>query len=163
MLQKTQIQLIHIAKAQTGLSDAAYRTVLRSVGGVGSSKELSQGSFERVLAIFEQHGFIDAKHGAGYWQGKVDLAERFANARMIQKINELAATPGQRYALPALCGRFSQGRADHPSKLRPAEAWRLIEMLKAAIARENKSGVPVVARQDELFAAAGAGGEMRNQ
>lgn len=137
MLSKSQIQLIHIAKHQAGLNDEAYRTVLRSVGGVKSSKELSQGDYERVMAIFEQHGFIDARHGAGYWGRKTERAELFANERTVRKIEELAATPGQRYALPALCRQFSQGSTEQPAKLRPGEAWKLVEMLKAAIDRES--------------------------
>ncbi|HEY1685527.1 MAG TPA: phage protein GemA/Gp16 family protein [Tepidisphaeraceae bacterium] len=97
MLSKSQIQLIHIAKHQAGLTDDAYRTVLRSVGGVESSKELNQADYERVLAVLEQHGFVDAKNGAGYWQRKAEYAELFANVRLVRKIEQLAATPGQRY------------------------------------------------------------------
>ena len=61
------------------------------------------------------------------------------------KIRKLAE--GGRYQLPALCERFSAGRAARPEELRPREAWKLIEMLKAAAGREARSQEPEKRRE----------------
>lgn len=140
MMSAKQLQLIHVAYRKAGLNDAQYRTVLRSVAGVETAKRLTQIDFENVMAVLEDSGFEDAQHGTGYWRGKVEARGSMCGERMARKIAELAAE--QRYALPALCHRFSDGRTEHVDKLRPREALRLIEMLKAVIEREKPAEPP---------------------
>jgi phage gp16-like protein len=48
--------LIHVAKAQLGLSEAAYRDVLRSVG-VETSKDLTYALFDEVMQRLQACGF----------------------------------------------------------------------------------------------------------
>lgn len=48
---------IHIAKAQLGLDDDTYRTLLARVAGVRSAKELSPRQIGAVLAEFERLGW----------------------------------------------------------------------------------------------------------
>jgi hypothetical protein len=154
-----QLKLIHIAARQVGLidgrDDARYRLLLKSTGSVESAKQLDNASFEDVMAVMEDMGFSRERQfhldkasfsgGGGsatkmqstYWRDKVAARGRFANARMLHLIIELAAAPAQRYELAALVSQFSAGRTREVGKLTPQEAWKLIEMLKAAAARES--------------------------
>lgn len=52
-----QVKLIHVAKAQTGMSEEAYRQVLRDEG-VLSSKDLTDKGFEQVMRLFAVAGFL---------------------------------------------------------------------------------------------------------
>ncbi|MBO1856821.1 regulatory protein GemA [Burkholderia cenocepacia] len=57
MIAKSTLAKIHIAKQQLGMDDDTYRAMLRSVGGVQSSKELTPAGASRVLKHLEQSGF----------------------------------------------------------------------------------------------------------
>jgi hypothetical protein len=158
MLQPKQLQLIHTAARQIGLiepgggGDARYRLLLQNVAGVESAKDLNNVTFEDVMAVLEDLGFSMARQrhidrggfmgisgAAGpavstYWREKVAARGSRANERLVHKIRELAAT--SRYPLSNLCMKFSNRRTEHPEKLKPREAFELIEMLKAAATRE---------------------------
>lgn len=56
-LTKKQTALIHVAKAQLGLSDDDYRAVLRDEAGVGSSRNLDNDGFDAVMERFRSLGF----------------------------------------------------------------------------------------------------------
>lgn len=133
MLTPLQTKLIHIAKKEANLNDAQYRMLLNNVAGVESSKLLSQSAYEDVMAVMELRGFRMAGQAENYWQRKMAMRGE-SNLRMSAKIHELVKE--SRYELAALCGRFSEHRADCPEKMLPAEQWNLIEMLKASSARE---------------------------
>jgi hypothetical protein len=133
MPTKPQIQIVQIARRQVGLNDAQYRIVLANVAGVKSTTELSNTAVEDVMDVLEGMGFVDSKHGAGYWGGKVGRRPFVANERMLRKIEALAAE--QKYPLPALVRRFSAKRTDRVEQLLPREAWNLIEGLKAIVER----------------------------
>lgn len=135
MPTRNQIIVIQEGKRSLGLTDPAYRTILRSVAGVESSKELSNVGVEDVMAVMEGMGFASHPQGPAYWRNKVSARGTFTNARMVHKINELAGQ--QRYELSAQVSKFSGGRSERPEDLRPHEAWALIEMLKAAVKREG--------------------------
>ena len=139
MITHRQLYLIHKAARAVNLIDAdkneqRYRMLLKNTAGVDSAKDLNQAQFEDVMAVLEDEGF----RGGGsptYWRDKVAARGSQANARQLKLINDLhAANP--RYALAALCKRFSSDRVDRPERLYPREAWKLIEMLKASNARE---------------------------
>jgi hypothetical protein len=134
-LQKNQYSILHIAKKQCGLSDDAYRMVLKNTGGAYSATQLDNASFERVMAVMESQGFIDSVHGAGYWTSKSgQRGSGMANERTVDHIVRLAKSC--RYCVPAMCEKFSGGRTPYPEKLSSGEAWKLIEMMKAANGRE---------------------------
>jgi hypothetical protein len=157
MLKPNQLRLIHMAARDVGLiegkNDTAYRTLLRSTAGVDSATELDNVTFEDCMAVLEDMGFSyeRAWHrdkasftGAGgsatrvqstYWRDKVARRGRRCNERFVFKIRELV--PKQRYPLGALCMQFSGGNTADVEQLAPQEAWKLIEMLKAATAREG--------------------------
>lgn len=135
VITATQVRLIQLARKRVGWNEAQYRMALLNAGGVKSSKQLDQASFENVMAVLEDSGFADERYAADYWRGRVAARGSMCGPRMLHKIEELA--PLQRYPLAALCERFSAGRTDQVRKLAPREAWKLIDMLKAVIAREG--------------------------
>ena len=55
--RKKTIQLIHIAKAQLGLSDADYRAVLESSAGKSSCSEMSLAELGEGFAAMKRLGF----------------------------------------------------------------------------------------------------------
>src|SRR4030043_325922 len=58
MINNKQKALLHVAKADRGLSDDEYRDILRTYGGAESSKYLDDIGCERVMKFFtEQLGF----------------------------------------------------------------------------------------------------------
>lgn len=56
-----KISLIHVAKTQIGMEDAAYRALLRRIAGVDSAKALDDRSFPDVMKEFERIGFTRPK------------------------------------------------------------------------------------------------------
>jgi hypothetical protein len=134
---KKQLALLHIAYKRAGLNEQQYRNVLRNAAGVESGRQLSNLDFENVMAVIEDSGFRDERFAADYWRAKVAARGYLCGERMAHKIGELA--PRQRYPLAALFGKFSDGRTEELAKLRPREAWNLIEMLKAVVEREEKA------------------------
>jgi phage gp16-like protein len=56
-LRNADLAKIHIAKKQLGLDDETYRAMLRTHGGVSSSKDLSPMAAARVLAHLRSAGF----------------------------------------------------------------------------------------------------------
>lgn len=131
-----QLQLIHVAKRQVfgPDDDRSYRMLLSNVAAVATAKDLTNKTFEDVMAVLEDMGFADTApgHGPRYWRKKADGSG--SRDRMAHKIKEAAAD--QRYELAALCLRFSAHRTNDPEQLHPREAWNLIEMLKEVAARE---------------------------
>lgn len=131
-----QVQLIQIARRQTDLNELQYRTLLRNIGGVDSSRQLTQQDFEDVMAILEGCGFSDRHRGPMYWRLRADQRGLTATTRQIYKIHAMAK--GSRYELPALCDKFSHGRTRDAGLLTPREAHELIEMFKAEEKREEE-------------------------
>ena len=150
MITKKQIQIIHIAKSKLGLEDEDYRLMLRNIGKVGgekpSCKGLSQRGFEDVMAFMEKLG---AEVSTGdYWQRRQEDRGRFADPRTVYRIGQLAVR--QQYDLKAMCRKFSDNRTEHPSKLTPQEAHKLVEMLKSVVNREGEShGREAVSQTEE--------------
>lgn len=56
-LSAKRIALVHVAVARLALDDDAYRAILRTCGGVESSRDLNDDSFDEVMAYFERLGF----------------------------------------------------------------------------------------------------------
>jgi hypothetical protein len=134
-----QLRIIHAAARHTGLIDAEsdatrYRLLLKNVADVETSKALTQAGFEDVMAVMEDMGYRHHHAGETYWRDKVGARGSTCGERMLFKIEQLAAR--SRYELTALVLRHSGNRTERAAELLPREAWNLIEMLKAAAARE---------------------------
>lgn len=141
-LQKNQYANLRVARQQLKLTEEQYRMVLKNTGGAHSAKDLNNATFEAVMAVFEAQGFKDSK-GEMYWTRKSEQrATGASNERQVYLIERLAKAC--RYSVPSMCEKFSGGRTPFPEKLTSSEAWKLIEMMKAANARE-------AARQEKIM------------
>lgn len=144
MPTKPQIQLIQIAKSQLvkagKLTDQAYRVLLQNVAGVDSSKRLDNKSIERVMAIFEQMGFVDSVHGAGYWQGKAGRQlNEYISDRQVRALESMAAQT--RYPLASLIRRLTNHRTDKVDQIDEDEAYKVHEALKDILEREREAAI----------------------
>ena len=147
-LSKLQLAAIHQAKARAGLNDAQYRTVLASIAGVYSSKDLTNEQFEQAMATFEAYAEQRGKaigQDPSYWRTKLQAG----GSRMSWKIAalyadycELHPDDPSRYQLSGLIERVSGGRTRKVEFLVPREQWALIEALKKILAREGDGGRP---------------------
>ncbi|MBU8910673.1 MAG: regulatory protein GemA [Desulfobacterales bacterium] len=77
MIDNNKKAVIHIAKAQVGMSDEEYRDLLSSVG-VESSVDLTNRTFGKVMARFEELGFRTT-----------------SKTRSVRKVNNLPETKTQ--------------------------------------------------------------------
>lgn len=60
MISNDKKAVVHIAKAQTGMSEVEYRDLLGSVGAT-SSTDLTQAGFKQMMKHFENMGFKQKK------------------------------------------------------------------------------------------------------
>jgi hypothetical protein len=159
MLTKKQLGIIHGLKNKLGLSDEIYRSVLRVVGKVESSKDLSQGKFLPVLAALEDAGNDESF----YWRQRLDREQpatagrpTMANERMIWKIKRLYneyilkaaecnVPVDRRYQLAGLVANISNNRTREVEQIESREAWQLIEQLKAILSRLDNPVPPPTA------------------
>lgn len=151
MLTKPQTILIHTAVRALRMPDASYRQILANIAHVSSSTQLDNAGFEDVMAVLEDQGWRMPGRPADHFRNKVKLRGTFCGERAVFKVRELIA--GSRYRLEGLVRRFSHNRTDQVSKLSPAQAHQLIEMLKASAGRPERSraGPPPPDQPPPLF------------
>ena len=82
MINNNKIAVIHIAKAQTCMTETKYRDMLSSVG-VQSSKDLTFGKFKKIMKQFESLGFKNRSTN--------QLAPTVSKARLLGKIKAMSA------------------------------------------------------------------------
>lgn len=92
MPTKAQLSIIHVAKSQLGLGDAAYRDLLWNLTGVRSSRELTPAGFELLMLRFAELGFASTSR----------LKPLPARTGM--------ATPAQVQKMRALWAEFTDGK-----------------------------------------------------
>ena len=152
---KSQITLAHIAKSQLHWDQAQYELLLRNIAGIRpqagaiSSKNPSANDrgFERFMAYAESQGFVDVKHGQGYWS-TCAAKETARIHRYIKSLHAQAAAANliQPDSLPAFVTRQTQQRPDGPTdNLEECDAvWssKILEGLKAWLFPEaRKRGI----------------------
>ncbi|KDB09494.1 protein of unknown function DUF1018 [Burkholderia sp. lig30] len=89
LIAKTTLSKIHIAKQQLAMTDDEYRTVLHSVAGVSSAKDLTPEGAHKLLKHFERCGF-KPKRTVGR-RPSMDGSR----AQRLQKIEALLADAGR--------------------------------------------------------------------
>jgi phage gp16-like protein len=57
MISAQKLKLIHVGRRELGLTEEAYREILRHHGGVESSKDLDDEGFKRVIDCLKALGF----------------------------------------------------------------------------------------------------------
>lgn len=97
---------IHIARRQLGLDDDVYRSILRRVAGVDSSKALTPRQVSRVLAEFERLGW---KPGPAKRAGRARPNPAAERQALIGKIEAQLAEAGRPWSYAdALAARMFQ-------------------------------------------------------
>lgn len=119
-----QKALLHIAKAQLGLSEEEYREVLKNHGGAESSIHLSDFGFERVMHFFARLGF--KKRAALRAAPSGDFASEKQKKMILHLAEDLGWSPSRLFGF----ARKMTGLGSLDG-LSPKSAQRLIEALKA--------------------------------
>lgn len=125
---------IHIAQAQLGLDDAAYRALLVRITGRDSSKGMTAAQLDAVLAEFKRLGWkpVAARRTATAPSPNDDVAAK-VRALWIAAHHLGAVQDGSESALRAFVQR--QAKVDDVRFLRPGQAHKVIEALKAMAVR----------------------------
>lgn len=147
MLNKQQIKLIQTAVRTAGLrspkGDGRYRLLLAqykqpSGRPVTSCKQLNNAQLEDLLAICEARGFRMPGKPENYFRLKVASGSAVASFAQQEAIRYLAGDMGWNDAqLGGMLKRMTGGFAEHVSALTPAQAYRIIEALKAILSRQT--------------------------
>ncbi|MCM0757367.1 regulatory protein GemA [Sporomusa sphaeroides DSM 2875] len=147
-VNNSQLALIHVAKKELGLTDEDYRNILELYGGVTSAKFLTLEGFERVMAHLTRLGFrikpTATKEGKGHKQAvyrasdtlRADPAEKKTPAQEAM-LNHYFTTLGWTEAerRQGFCKRMIKKAWPQTRD----EAAKVIEALKAMVARNSKS------------------------
>lgn len=134
------IAKIHIAKAQMALDEECYRALLRRVTGKDSSKAMSLGQLEAVLAEFKRLGFAGKPARAG--------RRKMAGEPQAKKIRALWLVLYRMGALrdpseEALAGFVARAcGVDDLHWTTPADADRVIRALRGWIQRLEDQEAP---------------------
>lgn len=126
-----KVALVHVAKRQLGLVEDDYRAILQRAAGVVSAAELSEHTFDLVMAELTRLGFRPRK-GFGHRPGFASPAQ----VAVMRKLwHEYQDNDGREAALNAWLGRFH-----HVSALRFVTAEKansVLIALKAMVARKR--------------------------
>ena len=129
-----QLQIIHTAQRQLKLEDGQYRMILKNVADVASSKDLTNSTFEQVMAFLEDLGFSPNGQPSTYWRDKVASRQSGeVTERQLQLIGALAADASIDAA--GFAWRMSNHRTRTPGELSSREAYNVIEALKQIVDR----------------------------
>ena len=124
MINNKQKAILHIAKAQLGLSEEQYREILKAHGGAESSVHLDDFGFDKVLRFFVKMGF--EKKRATRRVAPTDFATEGQRKVLYHLMEDLGWWPAR------LLGfiRKMTGK-EKAEELSGKEAQRVIEGLKA--------------------------------
>lgn len=105
-LRKSQIAAIHVAKAEVGMAEDAYRDLLRDKFNVASSTQLDDAGRSRLLDHFSKLGFVSTSRQKRVAKGTMHAA--VPRAALLSKIDALLLSRGRdrRYIEPALVKRI---------------------------------------------------------
>jgi hypothetical protein len=124
MINNRQKAILHIAKAQLGLSEEQYREILKAQGGAESSVHLDDFGFDKVMRFLAQLGF--KKKRATRRVAPTDFANDGQRKVLYHLMEDLGWWPAR------LLGfiRKMTGK-EKAEELSGKEAQRVIEGLKA--------------------------------
>jgi len=145
-LNKGQIAILHIAVKAAGIletkDDRRYRMLLGQYqrpdgSAVTTCKDLTNGQLGDMLAICEARGWRCPGRAEDYFRKKSAHADSDrASWAQIEAILHLAKDLGwDEYQIPGMVKRVI-GDEKHPTELYPAEAYKVIEALKAMVSRK---------------------------
>lgn len=124
------IQLIHIAKAQVGLSEEDYRAVLESTAKKSSCSEMTLSELDDVLKAMKKLGFkvkkLSTKENELGWDASKEQMD------YIKGMWELVARDKSDRALYKFIKRITG--ADHPRFMRSIDSQKVITALRKMMA-----------------------------
>lgn len=121
-----QKALLHVAKAQLGLSDEDWRDLLMRVDRVASSKDLDRYGFDRVLAELERLGFQNTA-----------TTDSFGSRRDM-------ATPAQVHFMRDLWHEYTDGKGDDASLGRWLQRYSKVSALRFVDAATSAKAIPAL-------------------
>lgn len=127
--------LIHVAKAQLGMSEEDYRAMLSSMGA-GSSKELNHVQFDELMRRFEAGGF-KSRASKGKKFRRLPAADD--RTPLLKKIGSILADAGLSHAYADGIARRMFGVESY-SWLNADQLWRLVAALSIWVKRKKKEG-----------------------
>lgn len=134
-----QLSLLRVAKGKLGLSEAAYRDVLRCHGQVASAKELTQDGFRAVMEHFRRCGFQSTANARNYGD---DRAPHMPSAAQVATIRRLWGEWTDGEGDDSSLGTWLQKsfRVSHVRFLDHRAASKAITALKAMARRRAAAG-----------------------
>jgi len=134
MIDNRKKAVIHIAKAQVGMSDDEYRDLLGSVG-VESSTELTGKTFKSVMARFESLGFrTTTKPRKVRKIGNLPRDKKRLMAKLEAIILDMDLSWGY---VDAIAG--SRFKVAAVQWLKPADLYKLVQMMVIHQKRKQRS------------------------
>lgn len=134
MSRSALIAKVHIAKKELGLDDDTYRAVLERVTGKTSSAKCSDAQLADVLAHFKAEGFKAVSKPRSKPVSSTPHAAKIRSLWISLYELGLTADASER-ALAAFVSR--QAKVDRLEWLTPAQAYKVIEALKAWATRDG--------------------------
>lgn len=149
-MRTRQLAAIHAARRELGLDEDAYRDLLERLTGARSAAKLGPASLDAVLEHFKGLGW---RGGRGKRRPNIagDQARLAAHraagagpqeALILSLWDELAESGALRSGaagLPTFMARVAGRAVDHPRFLAPAESQKVIEGLRAWLARARRA------------------------
>lgn len=133
MMTPQRLAVLRVAKAQLALDDDTYRAILVAQGGARSAKDLDDAGFDLVMARLRELGFVSTARGKWFKPSHRDAAALLTpgqQARLLALYTELG------WELDRQQG-FNQRMCRKPWPQTRAEGGRIIEALKAMVARKE--------------------------
>lgn len=135
MSHAAMVQKIQIAKRQLGLQDAEYRALLKRVGKVESSRDLTDRAAVAVIDEMKRLGFVP-KAPTRKTADRADIRKIYALWGALHDKGRVASRESD--ALRAWTLR--QFKVGAPEFLKPPQARAAIEQLKAWLNRPSSAG-----------------------
>ena len=134
MLSPKQLKLVHVAARECGLSDEAYRAILRAEFGVDTSKGLQQKEFEKLMARFAELGFTPLRRDGTPIDdptppGTMTNQQRWELMRLLEALGETPDSLHFRGIMKKACG------CDHIAWLTREAAGKTIDAVREVLRR----------------------------
>jgi hypothetical protein len=147
MLNNSQIKLAQIACKQAGLRSAKFDGRYRMLLGnylqgnsrkVTSCKQLNNMQLDDLLAICESHGWRQPGKPDDFYRRKIAEQGNYASFAQGQAIEHLARDLGWNdLQIAGFLKKMTAGEVSNKVMLKPAQAFKIIEALKAMFSREK--------------------------
>jgi len=147
MLNNNQIKLIQTAVRAAGLRtrmfDGRYRLLLGQYKQpnsrpVTSCKQLNNMQLDDLLAICESHGWRQPRKPEDFYREKAAKQSGYAGYALQGAVRHLAGDLGwSDLQLAGMLKRMTGGEVTNIAMLKPGQAFKIIEALKAIFSREK--------------------------